>query len=66
VGISIEDQERVFERFFKADRARDRAKGGSGLGLSIVRKIIDLHKGTIKVESQLGQGAAFTVSLPVE
>jgi two-component system phosphate regulon sensor histidine kinase PhoR len=66
VGISVEDQERVFERFFKSDRARDRAKGGSGLGLSIARKIVDLHKGTIKVESRLGEGAVFTVSLPVE
>ena len=66
VGISEEDQERIFERFYKADRSRTRSIGGSGLGLSIVKKIIDLHKGLIEVESKVGTGTTFIVSLPTE
>ncbi|QRG66178.1 sensor histidine kinase [Brevibacillus choshinensis] len=64
IGISREDQERVFERFFKADKSRNRTGGGSGLGLSIVKKIIDMHHGTISVQSELGAGTTFTVVLP--
>jgi two-component system phosphate regulon sensor histidine kinase PhoR len=66
IGIAEEDQAHVFERFFKADKSRERAKGGSGLGLSIAKKIIEMHKGTIGVESKLGTGAIFSVALPVE
>ncbi|WNC13301.1 HAMP domain-containing sensor histidine kinase [Brevibacillus brevis] len=64
IGISSEDRERVFERFFKADKSRTRTGGGSGLGLSIVKKIVDLHHGTISVQSQPGEGTTFTVTLP--
>jgi two-component system phosphate regulon sensor histidine kinase PhoR len=64
IGISEEDQAHIFERFYKADKSRTRSNGGSGLGLSIVKKIIDLHHGRIGVESKLGQGATFIVSLP--
>jgi signal transduction histidine kinase len=63
-GIPEEEQGRIFERFYKVDRARNRSKGGSGLGLSIVKKIVDLHRGTIQVESKTGQGTSFTISLP--
>jgi two-component system, OmpR family, phosphate regulon sensor histidine kinase PhoR len=66
VGISEEDQERIFERFYKADKSRTRSIGGSGLGLSIVKKIIDLHKGMIEVDSKVGLGTTFIVSLPTE
>ena len=65
-GIAPEDQLHIFERFYKADKARTPSKEGSGLGLSIVKKILDLHKGTIDFESQPGQGTTFIVSLPVE
>jgi two-component system phosphate regulon sensor histidine kinase PhoR len=64
IGISPEEQVHIFERFYKADKSRTRSSGGSGLGLSIARKIIEMHQGTIEVHSQLGQGTTFTVSLP--
>lgn len=64
IGISQEEQIHVFDRFYKADKARQRSKIGSGLGLSITKKIIDMHNGTITVQSKLDEGATFTVSIP--
>lgn len=65
MGISETDQEHIFERFFKADRARERARGGSGLGLAIAKKIVELHHGTIGVVSAPDKGSTFSVSLPI-
>jgi two-component system, OmpR family, phosphate regulon sensor histidine kinase PhoR len=64
VGIANEEQERIFERFYKADPSRTRSKEGSGLGLSIAKKIVELHRGTIEVESKVGTGTSFIVCLP--
>ncbi|MDP4099328.1 HAMP domain-containing histidine kinase [Paenibacillus sp. P96] len=64
IGISEKDQQRIFERFHKADKSRERSNQGSGLGLSIVKKIVDLHGGDIRVCSAPGSGTTFTVTLP--
>ena len=63
VGLSPEEQLHVFERFYKADKSRDRALGGNGLGLALVKKIIDLHGGSVSVKSELGSGSIFIVKL---
>ena len=64
IGISKEDQEKVFNRFFRVDKARSREQGGSGLGLSICKWIVEAHQGEIKVESELEKGSSFIVKLP--
>jgi signal transduction histidine kinase len=65
-GISKEQQARIFERFYKADRSRNRSNEGNGLGLAIVKKIIDLHGGTVEVRSTIGQGTAIIINLPAD
>ncbi len=63
-GISDQDQAHVFDRFFRADKARSRVAGGSGLGLAICKSIVEAHGGNVEVTSQLGVGTTFVVRFP--
>ena len=64
IGIAKEDQERVFERFFRVDKARSRATGGTGLGLAIAKHVAANHNGSISLWSKLGTGSTFTLQIP--
>jgi len=64
IGIPSEDLPRIFERFYRVDKARSREVGGTGLGLSIVKHVIEQMQGSVSVESQLNKGSRFTVVLP--
>ena len=65
IGISEENRQRIFEPFFRVDKSRSREMGGAGLGLSIVKKIIEKHDGTITVSNNNPQGACFIIELPL-
>ncbi len=65
IGISDEDKTKIFDRFYRGERSRSRYSGGFGLGLSIVKSIVESYSGTIIVSSQLEKGSIFTVQLPI-
>ena len=65
VGIPAESLNNIFERFYRVDKARSRKSGGSGLGLSIVRTMVERNRGEIAVESTVGKGSTFTVTFPI-
>ena len=64
IGIPDDDIERIFDRFYRVDKARSRESGGTGLGLSIVKDVVELHKGKILIDSKLGEGSTFIIVLP--
>lgn len=65
IGIAPDQQEHIFERFYRVNRDRSRKTGGTGLGLAIAQVITVKHRGSLTVESELGQGSLFTVQLPL-
>ena len=66
IGIPEEDMERIFERFYRVDKARSRELGGTGLGLSIAKEILDKNKGSIDIKSKVGKGTEVVIRIPTK
>ena len=64
-GISAEELDKVFDRFYRVDKARSRKRGGNGLGLAIAKRLVEEYHGSITVESQVGSGSVFKITLPI-
>jgi two-component system sensor histidine kinase BaeS len=64
MGISEKDLPFIFERFYRSDESRDKNTGGAGIGLTIVKTIVEAHRGTINVKSTLGEGSTFVLTFP--
>ena len=65
MGISKEDTRRIFDRFYRVDDSRTKTTGGTGLGLAIVKRIVEIHKGEIRINSELGKGTEISIVLPL-
>jgi signal transduction histidine kinase len=64
-GIPADDLPNIFERFYRVDKSRARATGGSGLGLTIAKRLVEAHGGKLEVQSELGKGSRFSFTIPV-